>query len=404
MPQPRLVITGCGAVGAFGVGADSLWSAALGARPAARRVPGLLAARIPVCPVDIDLPTLGLVHGEHRLDRAVRLALLSSSEAARHAQLREHPIDPTRVATIVGTSRGPVSSTESAALLHRAGERVPPSLAVSATTASLSGALSIAHGARGPAMTISAACAASGVAIATAASLILAGDCDAAIVGGAEALLTPAVLSALEAAGVLGDNEDPSLACRPFDRRRNGTVMGEGAAFLVLETESSARARGVPALARLAGWSAASDAANRAAEEKGAAALLRAMQAACARADLNPRDLGYINAHGTGTAMNDLNEALAVRSLVGGGEPILCSSTKPVTGHCAGATSAMEAIVTIEALRRGIAPPTAACEEPDPRCPIDPVAVRARTAPITAAMSNSLGFWGSVASLLFLPA
>ena len=191
---------------------------------------------------------------------------------------------------------------------------------------------------------------------------------------------------------------DPARACRPFDRTRNGTALGEGAGILVLESVASASRRGVGIHALLSGWGLSSDASGRASIEEGGQGLRRAIEIAIARSGLDPADIGYVNAHGTGTIQNDLCESAAIASVFGAGA--MCSSTKPVTGHCAGAAAAIEAILAIRAMQEGFMPPTATCEQPDPDCPIDPLPGRGRTRDIRAVLSNSLGLWGSNAALV----
>jgi 3-oxoacyl-(acyl-carrier-protein) synthase len=222
------------------------------------------------------------------------------------------------------------------------------------------------------------------------------------LVGGAEAPLHPAVLTQLQATGVLGFHEQAERTCCPFDVKRNGMMLAEGSGFLVLESEAAAVRRGVQPLARLAGWATSLDDSGRTGVDENGAGLLRVMRQALETAGLAGEQLDYINAHGTGTVLNDQAEARAVNQLLGPHTAaIACTSTKPVTGHCLGATPALEAIVCIQALRHQMIPPTATCYRQDSLCPIHAQPLVARPAKITTVMSNSLGFWGFHASLIF---
>jgi 3-oxoacyl-(acyl-carrier-protein) synthase len=201
---------------------------------------------------------------------------------------------------------------------------------------------------------------------------------------------------------VLGFHDEARQACRPFDATRNGTVAGEGSAFLILESARTAAARGVAPCARLSGWAFNSDDCGRAGVREDGSGLLQVMQQALRIAGLPAEEIDYINAHGTGTRMNDAGEARGVKALLGDRvTTVPCSSTKPVTGHCLGATPALEAVLCVEALRRQQIPPTANCLQPDPLCPINPLPMKAQPARLRNVMSNSLGFWGFHAALIF---
>ena len=226
--------------------------------------------------------------------------------------------------------------------LARSGRRQwPPSLAAHSTLDSLSGALSMTLGASGPCLTVSCTCASAAHAIALAAQQIMLGEAEVMIAGGADAPLHDAVIRQILATGILGSHADPRRACRPFDASRNGTLIGDGAAFLVLESLESARRRGVPVRARLVGWAMGADATHRTSPREDGEGLVRVMRRALRLARLGPEEIDYVNAHGTGTLLNDRIEALAMRTLLGDRlHRVACSSTKPVTGHCLGASGA----------------------------------------------------------------
>lgn len=396
-----VVVTGMGAFCAAGQTANEVWDrAAAGKSTAVWREFGCGdgTRRFAVCPAGEPgwrFPELG---APRKLDRCVQLALAAAGEAWEQAGLRRVPLEPERLAVFCGTSRGPIGKwQESMEALGRG--RMLPSLALGSTLSSLSGALSLAFGARGVALTISAACASGASAIALGAQQIASGLADVALVGGAEAPLLPVVLRQLEAAGVLGVHGEAGLACRPFDVTRNGLVVGEGAGFLVLESAVHAKARGARVCGHLSGWGLGSESAGRTGLEADGAGLRRVMEGALATAGVEACDLDYLNAHGTGTVLNDVAEARAVNAL--GAAEVPCSSTKAVTGHCLGATPALEAVLALKAIERQQLPPSANCEQPDPACALNLVRGGARGARVRRVMSNSLGFWGSDACLIF---
>lgn len=388
-----LVVTGIGVWSAAGTTPEQLWHQALRGTSAAawhefdgERFLACLAPDPGPCD---EFPRA------HRMDRSVRLALAAALPAASMARLEQ--IDPTRLGVLVGNSRGP------AGLLHSPpARRVRPTEATNSAVASLSGALSLALGAQGPCLTVSATCSSSAHAIALAASLIHGGTTDVVVAGGAEAPLVRPLLRQFVAAGLMGHADSPALANRPFDETRNGIVPGEGAAFLVLETPGHARARGARPLATLAGWAMSADSHNRIATRPDGDGLVRAIRQALRIAGAEPDALAHINAHGTGTRVNDAAEAAALHAVFGPGlSRLRISSTKPVTGHTFGATAALEAVLTILALRHQTAPPTTGLTRLDPALGLLPVANRSVAFTGELALSTSLGFWGNAAALLF---
>jgi 3-oxoacyl-[acyl-carrier-protein] synthase II len=346
--------------------------------------------------IDVSRPELRSVR---KLDRSVQMAWLAAHQAWEQAKLADvYP--PERIGVIIGSSRGPLGKRLES--LSPGTGRLSPSLAVDTTFGSLSGALAQSFKLRGPGASISATCASAAFAIGMAAEQILLDRADAMLVGGAEAPLEVALLQQLQAAGVLGFHPEAEQTCRPFDINRNGMILGEGSGFLVLETTQAAMARSAHIHARIGGWALSLDSAGRTGVTQDGSALLQTMQQALQMAELGPHEIDYINAHGTGTRLNDPAEAQAVKTLFGThNQNTPCSSTKPITGHCLGATSALEAVLSIEALRHQVIPPTANCSSQDPLCPINVQPLTARSAKLSAVMSNSLGFWGYHASLIF---
>lgn len=275
-----------------------------------------------------------------------------------------------------------------------AGRRLRPTLAATGTVACLSGLLSQQLGATNPGFTVSATCASAANAIALAAQQLLLGEADVVLAGGSDAPVHPLVLRGLESAGMLGS------VCRPFDARRDGLVVGEGAGFLVLEFESRAIGRGARVLARLEGWATGVDGHGRTGIREDGAGLMDVLGRALALAGLEPGDIGYVNAHGTATELNDRVEAATLGRVFGCDVPV--SSTKAVSGHCLGGTPAIEAIIAVQALAEGLLPPTAGLTEVAPECcGIDHIIGAAREAKVEHVLSDSIGFWGYHACLVF---
>ncbi len=230
--------------------------------------------------------------------------------------------------------------------------------------------------------------------------LVRYGAADVMLAGGSEACITPLAMSAFGRMGALSSRvDDPSRASRPFDPDRDGFVMGEGSGFLVLEEWDRAVARGAPIWGEVVGYGRNADAYHVTAPAPGGVGAVACMQAALADAGLQPSDIGHVNAHGTSTPLNDRVETMAVKGVLGDRAPV--SSTKSMTGHLLGAAGALEAIVCLKVLENGVLPPTVNYEEPDPSCDLDYVPNRAREAEVDVAMSNSFGFGGHNATLVF---
>jgi 3-oxoacyl-[acyl-carrier-protein] synthase II len=395
-----IVVTGMGALAAGVTGPEELYHVALrGESPGEWLTLEGMAQAVAVSRApDPELPGPELRYAR-RLDRSAQLALAAARQAIDAAGLRG-AVDANEVGVIIGSSRGPISRTaESVRDTQRSA--LSPTTSAETTPASLSGMIAQANGFGGSALLVSATCASGAAAIAIGAAQLVAGDLDAVVVGGTEAPLIPLLVKQLQAARVTGWNEDPRLTCRPFDADRNGLMIGEGAAVLVLERASSAARRGAAPLAVLSGWAAASDDGGRTGVTADGEGLVRVMRKALARAGLAPDAIGHVNAHGTATRLNDPVESRALNSVFGDGRVPPLTSTKPITGHCLGATPALEAVIVIESLRNSCLPPTANHVTLDPECAVDVVAGEPRTTTATAALSTSLGFWGVQAALNF---
>jgi 3-oxoacyl-[acyl-carrier-protein] synthase II len=398
-----VVVTGLGAFSAAGNGVPALWDAAAAGRSPATWDDFPLVApgrRLPVCRAPSLEPFRPELQAVRKMDRTIQLGWLAAREAWAQAEL-ENPSPERRTGVILGTSRGPLGKLlESHSRLG--GRKLPPTQTADSTFAALGGALAKQFGLNGPGVTVSATCASAAFAIVFAAEQILLGKAEAMLAGGAEAPLIPLILSQFDSAGVLGSHEKAEEACRPFDRSRNGFVLGEGSAFLVLESARSASARGAKVLARLSGWSARLEASGRSGMDRTGDGVVETMKEALALAGLALSDVGYLNAHGTGTKLNDADEAMAfVRLAREETRNLVYGSTKPVTGHCLGTTPALEAVLCIEALRRGIAPPSVNCFDLDPALQLPPPISVAAELRSSHTMSNSIGFWGHRAALVF---
>ena len=331
------------------------------------------------------------------VDRATQFALAAAVQALADSGL---PLeDRTRVGVSWGTGMGGAHTQETSyQQVYGAGEwRLRPLTVVMSMNNASAANVAVRHGLRGPFANFSTACSSSAMALGEAMRTIAAGRADAMVAGGCEALLTPGVLAAWHALRTLApaDAADPAASCKPFDRRRSGLVLGEGAAAFVLEEASHARARGARIYALLDGYGNSCDATHMSRPDRDG--QVRAMTEALAEARLAPRDVAYINAHGTGTSVGDVVEAEAINAVFGehSGE-VRVSSTKSMHGHLLGASGALEFAAALLALDQGIVPPTAFLEEPDPACKLRHVPCRAeRIDAPRAVMSNSFAFGGS---------
>jgi len=323
-------------------------------------------------------------------DRFTQFALLAATQAVAQSGLSfDGDLGP-RTGVILGNSGGGLSTIDDSyrAVYAEGKNRVHPFTVPRLMANAASSAVSMAHGLQGPSFTVSSACASSNHAIGLAAQMIRAGAADAMLTGGSEAMLCFGGLKAWEGLRVMSPE-----ACRPFSANRSGMVQGEGAAVFVLESWDHATARGAEILAELAGFGMTADASDIVAPSVEGAE--RAIRAALADASLDPEDVAYVNAHGTGTAANDRTECAAVARAFGAqADRLLISSTKSMHGHLIGGTGAVELLACLMALREGVVAPTIGWEAPDPDCPLDVVPNTAREARVTACLSNAFAFGG----------
>jgi len=287
-------------------------------------------------------------------------------------------------------------------MYDKGADRVSPFLVPMMLADTAPGQIAIQYGLKGPNMTIVAACASGANAIGEATESVRRGAADVVLTGGAEAGIVPLAVAGFNVmTAVSRRNDAPQKASRPFDANRDGFVIGEGGAALVLESLEHAQARGARIYAEVLGYGASADAYHITAPQETGEGAARAMRAALAQSGLAPEDIGYLNAHGTSTQLNDKSETAAIKLVFGpAAHQVAISSTKSMTGHLLGAAGALEALVCIKALQEGILPPTINYETPDPECDLDYVPNTARHVPIHAAMSNSFGFGGHNACLI----
>ena len=405
MKENTLVITGMGAVTPVGIGVDEYWRALIEGRCGVGPITRFDASALPVQiaaelkdfePTDFMPKSLA-----RTMDPFMQFAFAAAEQALADSGLAIES-ESDRVGIVMGTAMDGVTTVAQTQAAFDEGHRVGPRF-VPMTIGNIAAAqIAIAHGIRGPSLTLNTACSAGGDAIMTAAMLLLSGEADAVLAAGGESILCPIVVSGLSQAKALSRrNDDPEHACRPFDLDRDGFVIGEGGGALVIETEAHALARGAKIHAVLAGWANTSDAHHVTAPCPDGAGAAACMQRALRRAGMQPSDIGYINAHGTSTPLGDKAETMAVKAVFGGREsapPV--SSTKSATGHLMGAGGLTEAIACIKAIQDGMLPPTLHLDTPDPDCDLDYVPNTARRADISAAMSNSLGFGGQNSSII----
>ena len=403
----RVAVTGFGAVSAFGVGVPSLWEGLVAGRSAVRPIT-VCETKGLASPIAAEVPAFSarsVVTEEHSLvlDRFAEFALVAAAEAVRHAGLELTDEERTRAGVAIGTGIGGAGREDEAYynVYVRNLPRIHPFTIPRIMYNAAASHVSMAQGWQGPTICISTACASASHAIGEASEMIRAGRTDVMLAGGADAPIAYGIMRAWEAMRVLAPplNGDPSRACRPFSRDRQGLVLGEGSGLLVLEDWDRAVRRGATIHAELAGYGATADAGHITAP--GVEAPARAITTALAQAGVPPDRIQYVNAHGTATRLNDSTETTILKRVFGDhARRVAISSTKSMHGHAMGASGALEAIAAILAITHGVVPPTANYTEPDPECDLDYVPNQARKLKVDAAISNSFAFGGLNAVLL----
>jgi 3-oxoacyl-[acyl-carrier-protein] synthase II len=407
----RIVVTGMGAVTPVGLDVATTWDALIKGRSGATRV-----TRFDPSPYETQIAgeLKGFEAGQYmdrkdvrRTDRFTHFAVAAATQALRDADLETVP-DPYRVGVALATGVGGLETLIDAILTmdKRGPSRLSPFVVPMLMANAASGHISMQFGLKGPNLTHVSACASSSHAIGEGGDIIRRGQADVMVVGGSEAPILPLGIAAFSSMHATSRrNDTPEAASRPFDRDRDGFVLSEGAAVLVLEEREHARARGARSYGELVGYGATADAYHITAPSPEGEGNARAMRMALEEAGLRPDEIDYINAHGTSTQPNDREETAAIKQVFGEhAYTLLVSSTKSMTGHLLGAAGAIEAIACLLAIRDGCIPPTINLEHPDEGLDLDYVPNTARARAITTALSNSMGFGGHNASLIFAEA
>ena len=402
MPGRRVAVTGIGIVSALGANVDAFYRSLAAAVSGVRRLPDEVTSGSGVqvgALVDWDPAAHFKGPEAGALDRVAQFALTAASQAIAASGLDPAAADRNRIGVYWGTGMGGAHTLEGAfkSVYGKNDFRLRPLSVVMAMSNAAGSNVAVKWGWRGPFANFSTACSSSAMAIGEAASVIRSGRADAMIAGGSEALLTPGILAAWQSLRTLSpaDANDAAASCKPFDKRRGGLVLGEGAAALVLEEESHARARGAPILALITGYGNTCDAAHMSKPDRDG--QVRAMRQALAESGLQPEAIGYINAHGTATIVGDVVECEAIKAVFGDAAArIPVSSTKSMHGHLLGGAGAIEMAAALMPFSEGVIPPTANLEQPDPACAVRHIPLKALRGKVPqAVMSNSFAFGGS---------
>lgn len=405
----RVVITGLGAVTPVGNDAPATWQALLrgtsGIGLITRFDPSALPIRIAGEVKNFVLDPQIDAREARRQSLYTRYALNAVVEAVHAARLDMAQENPEQVGVIYGSGAAGLDLIfdNHDVMRERGPRRVAPTMIANMLADSASGAIAIMLGAQGPNMAVTAACSTGGHNIGEAFETIRRGDAEVMITGSSEAPIHPTIMASFSTMrGLADDNEHPEHACKPFDTRRNGFVLSEGAAVLVLESLDHALARGAPIVAEIVGYGNSADALDMVAADETGAGAARAMKMALRKSGLAPEAVEYINAHGTGTPLNDASETLAIKTVFGAhAYRLAVSSTKSMLGHMMGAAGSVEGLICALAIREGALPPTINLDQPDPACDLDYVPHTARMVPIQVALSNSIGLGGHNSALIF---
>ena len=406
----RVVITGVGSVSPVGVGNDANWEALTNGRsgigPITRFDPSGIPVKIAGEVKDFNAENFFEKKEVKKMDLFIQYAMAAAHFAMTDSGLVIDESNAERVGVLVGAGLGGLPAIERYHTAMQEGgiKKISPFFIPMLIINLASGQISIKYGAKGPNISSVSACATGTHSIGDAYHIIKRGDAEAMIAGGTESTVTPLAIGGFAVMKALSDsrNDDPEKASRPFDKGRDGFILAEGAGVVVMEEYESAKKRGAKIYAEVVGYGLTADAYHMTAPSAGGEGAARCMAMALKNAGVNPDQVTYINAHGTSTPFNDLNETLAIKSVFGGhAKKVMVSSTKSMTGHMLGAAGAVESIICCMAMDKGVVPPTINYETPDPECDLDYVPNTARDADVAYAMSNSLGFGGTNATLLF---
>jgi len=405
----RVVVTGVGLVCALGIGTDEVWKNIQAAKSGVRSITHFDTTGFD-CTIAGEVRDFDPLHWAEKkeikkIGRFIQVALAATDFAMRMADLKITPEVAESAGVYVGSGIGgfDIIEREHTKLLQGGPGRISPFFIPAAIVNLASGHISIRYGAKGPNSATATACSASAHAVGDSFRVIAHGDAEIMICGGTEAAITPMGVGGFAAMKALSTrNSDPERASRPFDAQRDGFVIGEGAGILILESLEYAERRGAPILAEIVGYGMSGDAHHITAPEANGDGAYRVMRAAIRDAKIEPHQIGYVNAHGTSTPLGDAIETKAMKRVFGEySKKVSVSSTKSMTGHLLGGAGGLEAGISVLALRDQVLPPTINQETPDPDCDLDYVPNHARKAAVEYALSNSFGFGGTNAALLF---
>ena len=410
MTDRRVVVTGIGAVSPLGLDADSTWSGMKEGKSGINTLTLVDPADFPVKFAgevkNFDpKPFFGNPKDARRADRYAQLAMAASKMAVEDSGIADAGYDPAMVGVMVGSGIGGLGTLEREHnhYLNKGNSKVSPFTIPMMISNIASGMISMEYNFGGPNMAIVTACATANHSIGEAWRMIKFGDADAFVCGGAEASILPMGITGFANMRALSTrNDEPERASRPFDTGRDGFVMGEGAGVIVIEEYEAAKKRGATIIAELAGYGLSADAHHLSAPSPDGSGPARAVKMALKHAKLNPKDITYVNAHGTSTPLGDISETKALKLAFGdhAKDNLLVSSTKSMTGHLLGAAGGVEILACLKAIQDSVIPPTINLEDQDPECDLDYVANTAREVEVKSAVSNSFGFGGHNASLL----
>lgn len=409
MDDQRVVVTGLGAVTPVGNDVSTLWASLLAGRSGVGPITAFdasgLKTQIAAAVKDFDPEAVMNYKDARRADRFTQLAFAAATEAVRDANLDLGREDLSRIGVYIGSGVGGIQTLlqQQDVLRSRGARRISPFLIPSMLVNTASGHIAIHFGLRGPNLAVVSACATGTDTIGTAFDLIRLGRVDVMVTGGSEAPICELAIAGFENMGALSAyNDEPARASRPFDANRDGFVIGEGAAVLVLESLAHAQRRGARIYGEILGYGNSEDAYHITAPREDGMGAAEAMAAALHQAGIAPQAVDYINAHGTSTLLNDAGETNAIKRVFGDhAYRVPISSTKSMMGHLLGAAGAVEAVICLKVLNEGILPPTINYETPDPICDLDYVPNVPRRADVRVALSNSFGFGGHNSVLVF---
>ena len=408
MQTRRVVVTGMGVVSPLGCDLEVFWkrlcSGYIGIRRIASFDASKMATQIAAEVTEFEIDKFIPKKEQRRMDPFCHYAVAAAKLAMADSGLVMANEDPHRMGCLVGSGIGGIAVFEDqhSVLVTRGPDRCSPFMIPMMIVNMASGMIAIELGFKGPNFCVVSACASGAHSLGEGLRLIQRGECDAVVAGGTEAAITPIGIAGFSAMRAMSTrNDDPLKASRPFDKNRDGFVMGDGSGIVMLEEYEHARKRGARIYCELAGYGATCDASHITAPAPGGEGAARAMSKAIADAGLAPEAIDYVNAHGTSTPLNDKNETAAIKTALGAhSRKVMVSSTKSMTGHLLGAAGGIESVICGLALSRGVVPPTMNYETPDPECDLDYVPNQAREVKIKACLNNSLGFGGHNCALV----